>query len=74
LGSATARPLLEKLIPGLNVVTRPRMSILSYAGSKKVSRLPARSAIVAFSSDEVYSIAELLRRQRGGAAVVLGSA
>ena len=73
LGSATARPLLEKLIPGLNVVTRPRMSILSYAGSKKVSRLPARSAIVAFSSDEVYSIAELLRRQRGGAAVVLGS-
>lgn len=73
LGSATARPLLEKLLPGLNVITRPRMSILSYAGSKKVSRLPARSAIVAFSSDEVYSIAELLRRQRGGAAVVLGS-
>lgn len=73
LGSATARPLLEKLLPGLNVVTRPRMSILEYAGSKKVSRLPARSAIVAFSSDEVYSIAELIRRQRGGAAVVLGS-
>ncbi|MEP3045463.1 MAG: helicase-related protein [Roseibium sp.] len=73
LGSATARPLLEKLIPGLNVITRPRMSVLEYAGSKKVSRLPARSAIVAFSSDEVYSIAELIRRQRGGAAVVLGS-
>ncbi|WP_298817502.1 helicase-related protein [uncultured Roseibium sp.] len=73
LGSATARPLLERLLPGLNVVTRPRMSILEYAGSKKVSRLPARSAIVAFSSDEVYSIAELIRRQRGGAAVVLGS-
>ncbi|MCK7614321.1 helicase-related protein [Roseibium sediminicola] len=73
LGAATARPLLEKLLPGLNVVTRPRMSVLEYAGSKKVSRLPARSAIVAFSSDEVYSIAELLRRQRGGAAVVLGS-
>ncbi|WP_422041277.1 helicase-related protein [Roseibium sp.] len=73
LGASTARPLLEKLLPGLNVITRPRMSILEYAGSKKVSRLPARSAIVAFSSDEVYSIAELIRRQRGGAAVVLGS-
>ncbi|WP_050763380.1 helicase-related protein [Roseibium sp. TrichSKD4] len=73
LGSMTVRPLLEKLIPGLNVVTRPRMSVLTYAGSKKVSRLPARSAIVAFSSDEVYGIAELIRRQRGGAAVVLGS-
>ncbi|MFN4126446.1 helicase-related protein [Pannonibacter indicus] len=73
LGSATARPLLEKLIPGLNVVTRPRMSVLTYAGSKKISRLPARSAVVAFSSSEVYAIAELIRRQRGGAAVVLGS-
>jgi ATP-dependent RNA helicase SUPV3L1/SUV3 len=73
LGAATARPLLEKLLPGLNVITRPRMSVLAYAGSKKVSRLPARSAIVAFSSDEVYAIAELIRRQRGGAAVVLGS-
>jgi len=73
LGAATARPLLEKLLPGLNVITRPRMSVLTYAGSKKVSRLPPRSAIVAFSSDEVYGIAELIRRQRGGAAVVLGS-
>ena len=73
LGAATVRPLLERLLPGLNVVTRPRMSVLAYAGSKKVSRLPARSAVVAFSSDEVYSIAELIRRQRGGAAVVLGS-
>jgi ATP-dependent RNA helicase SUPV3L1/SUV3 len=73
LGAATIRPLLERLLPGLNVITRPRMSVLEYAGSKKVSRLPARSAIVAFSSDEVYSIAELIRRQRGGAAVVLGS-
>ncbi len=73
LGAATVRPLLEKLLPGLNVVTRPRMSVLEYAGSKKVSRLPARSAAVTFSSDEVYSIAELIRRQRGGAAVVLGS-
>ena len=73
LGAATVRNLLEKLLPGLNVVTRPRMSVLSYAGSKKITRLPARSAVVAFSSDEVYAIAELIRRQRGGAAVVLGA-
>ncbi|MBA4611463.1 helicase [Stappia taiwanensis] len=73
LGSATARPLLERLLPGLNVVTRPRMSVLSYTGQKKITRLPQRSAIVAFSSSEVYAIAELIRRQHGGAAVVLGS-
>ncbi|MFN7168845.1 MAG: helicase-related protein [Pannonibacter sp.] len=73
LGAATVRPLLEKLIPGLNVVTRPRMSVLTYAGSKKITRLPGRSAAVAFSASEVYAIAELIRRQRGGAAVVLGS-
>ncbi|WP_018700983.1 helicase-related protein [Amorphus coralli] len=73
LGAATARPLLEKLLPGVNVVTRPRMSVLTYSGSKKITRLPARSAVVAFSADEVYQIAELIRRQRGGAAVVLGA-
>lgn len=73
LGAATVRTLLEQLLPGLNVVTRPRMSVLSYSGSKKITRLPPRSAAVAFSSNEVYAIAELVRRQRGGAAVVLGS-
>jgi ATP-dependent RNA helicase SUPV3L1/SUV3 len=73
LGAGTIRGLLERLLPGLNVVTRPRMSVLSYAGAKKLTRLPARSAIVAFSADEVYAIAELIRRQRGGAAVVLGA-
>jgi ATP-dependent RNA helicase SUPV3L1/SUV3 len=73
LGATTVRPMLEKLLPGLNVVTRPRMSVLAWAGSKKITRLPPRSAIVAFSADEVYAIAELIRRQRGGAAVVLGS-
>lgn len=73
LGAATIRGLLEKLLPGLNVVTRPRMSQLTYAGSKKITRLPPRSAIVAFSADEVYAIAELIRRQRGGCAVVLGA-
>lgn len=73
LGSATARPLLERLLPGLNVITRPRMSVLAYSGQKKITRLPPRSAAVAFSSSEVYAIAELIRRQHGGAAVVLGS-
>lgn len=73
LGAATMRPLLEQLIPGLTVVTRPRMSQLTYAGSRKLTRMRPRSAIVAFSADEVYAIAELVRRQRGGAAVVLGA-
>ncbi len=73
LGAATVRPVLEGLLPGINVITRPRMSRLSWAGQKKITRLPHRSAIVAFSADEVYAIAELIRRQRGGAAVVLGS-
>ncbi|MFZ1681622.1 MAG: helicase-related protein, partial [Rhizobiaceae bacterium] len=73
LGALTMRPILERLLRGVNVVTRPRMSHLTWAGSKKVTRLPRRSAIVAFSADEVYAIAELIRRQRGGAAVVLGA-
>ncbi len=73
LGSATARPLIEQLMPGVNVVSRPRMSQLVYAGQKKLTRLPARSAVVAFSADEVYAVAELIRRQRGGAAVVMGA-
>jgi ATP-dependent RNA helicase SUPV3L1/SUV3 len=73
LGAATMRGIVEKLLPGVNVVTRPRMSLLTYSGAKKITRLPRRSAIVAFSADEVYAIAELVRRQRGGAAVVLGS-
>ncbi len=73
LGAASMRGILEKLLRGISVVTRPRMSHLAYAGSKKITRLPRRSAIVAFSADEVYGIAELIRRQRGGAAVVLGA-
>jgi ATP-dependent RNA helicase SUPV3L1/SUV3 len=73
LGAATMRGLIEKLIPGANIVTRPRFSNLMFAGEKKITRLPRRSAIVAFSADEVYAIAELIRRQRGGAAVVLGA-
>ncbi len=73
LGAATMRGILEKLLRGVSVVTRPRMSHLAYAGSKKLTRLPRRTAIVASSADEVYAIAELIRRQRGGAAVVLGA-
>ena len=73
LGAATMRGIVEKLLPGVNVVTRPRMSLLTWSGSKKITRLPRRTAVVAFSAGEVYAIAELIRRQRGGAAVVLGS-
>jgi ATP-dependent RNA helicase SUPV3L1/SUV3 len=73
LGSATMKPLVEMLIPGANIVTRPRLSNLTFAGDKKLTRLPPRAAIVAFSAEEVYAIAELIRRQRGGAAVVLGA-
>ena len=64
---------IEKLLPGVTIVNRPRLSKLSFAGEKKLSRLPPRTAIVAFSAEEVYAIAELIRRQRGGAAVVLGA-
>lgn len=73
IGSSAMRPLIEELLPGVNIVTRPRLSKLTFAGEKKLVRLPPRSAIVAFSADEVYAIAELLRRERGGAAVVLGA-
>ena len=73
LGAGTMRQMVEKLLPGANILSRPRMSTLNFAGEKKLTRLPRRTAIVTFSADEVYAIAELIRRQRGGAAVVLGS-
>jgi len=73
LGASTMQGILQKLLPGLNVVSRPRFSQLLYAGSKKLTRLPSRTAIVAFSADDVYAIAELIKRQRGGAAVVMGA-
>lgn len=73
LGAATVRPMVERLLPGANVVQRPRLSTLLHSGDKKLTRLPRRSAIVAFSADEVYAIAELIRRRHGGAAVVLGA-
>ena len=73
LGSSTMLGVLQRLLTGSHATTRPRLSNLVYAGSKKITRLPRRTAIVAFSADEVYAIAELIRRQRGGAAVVLGA-
>jgi ATP-dependent RNA helicase SUPV3L1/SUV3 len=73
LGAATMRPMVEKLLPGAHILSRPRLSQLTFAGEKKITRLPRRSAVVAFSAEEVYAIAELIRRQRGGAAVVMGA-
>jgi ATP-dependent RNA helicase SUPV3L1/SUV3 len=73
LGSEALRPMIRTLLPKTEIVTRPRFSTLSFAGAKKLSRLPKRSAVVAFSAEEVYAVAETLRRLRGGAAVVMGA-
>ena len=73
LGAESMRPIIQHLVPDADIITRERFSTLSYAGPTKLARLPRRSAIVAFSSDGVYAIAELIRRQRGGAAVVMGA-
>ena len=72
MGAETIRPLLERLVPGVTVETRPRLSLLTAAGHTKLSKLPPRSAVVAFSAGEVYAIAEAIRRRRGGCAVVMG--
>ncbi|WP_230312534.1 helicase-related protein [Paracoccus lichenicola] len=73
LGSDTMRPAIAQLIPGVQFQRRDRLSQLSWSGSKKLSRMPARSAIVGFSVDDVYAMAELIRRQKGGCAVVMGA-
>lgn len=73
LGSETIKPILRRLVPDAEFITRPRLSQLSYVGTKKLARLPRRSALVAFSAAEVYELAEAMRRQRGGCAVVLGA-
>lgn len=73
LGSEALRPMIRALLPDAEIVGRPRFSTLSYAGAKKLTRLPRRSAIVAFSAEEVYAVAETIRRLRGGAAVVMGA-
>ncbi|AJE47996.1 helicase-related protein [Celeribacter indicus] len=73
LGSDTMRSVIAELVPKAQFMRRERFSRLTYSGSKKISRMPARAAIVGFSVDDVYAIAELLRRQKGGAAVVMGA-
>lgn len=73
LGADTIRPVLNRLLPDIDIVARPRFSKLSYVGPKKATRLPRRSAVVGFSANEVYAIAELIRRQRGGTAIVMGA-
>jgi ATP-dependent RNA helicase SUPV3L1/SUV3 len=73
LGSASIGRVVKALVPEAEIISRPRFSTLSYAGAKKLSRLPKRSAVVAFSAEEVYAVAEMLRRFRGGAAVVMGA-
>ena len=72
LGAETARPVLKDLLPDIRFEHRERFSQLSFDGATKLTRLPKRSVIVAFSTAEVYAIAELIRRYRGGAAVVMG--
>jgi len=73
LGSEALAPMVRALLPKAEIVGRPRFSTLSYAGPSKLSRLPPRSAVVAFSAEQVYAVAEMLRRMRGGAAVVMGA-
>ena len=73
IGAETVRPLLRRVLPGVEIITRPRFSRLAYAGPKKITRLPPRSAVIGFSAAEVYALAELMRRRRGGTAVVLGA-
>ncbi len=73
LGSSIMEPMVRALVPEAEIVSRPRFSTLSHSGAKKLSRVPPRSAIVAFSAEQVYAVAEMLRRFRGGAAVVMGA-
>lgn len=73
MGAEAMRGVIQRLVPHTNVVTRPRFSDLAYIGERKLTRLPRRSAVVAFSADAVYAIAELIRRERGGAAIVMGA-
>src|SRR4051812_17242099 len=72
LGSETLAPMVRALLPKAEIIGRPRFSTLSYGGASKLSRLPPRSAIVAFSAEQVYAVAEMLRRMRGGAAGGVG--
>src|ERR1700759_471585 len=72
LGAETIAPLIRRLVPSAQIETRPRLSQLAYAGPAKLVRLPPRTAVVAFSAGEIYALAELIRRRKGGCAVVMG--
>lgn len=73
MGSDTIRPMLKRLIKDIIFETRPRLSTLTYTGFKKLTRLPKRTAIIAFSMDDVYAVADLIKKQKGGAAIVMGA-
>ena len=73
MGSNTIKNIISKLDDDIEFIDRKRLSKLSYSGYKKISRINRKTAIIAFSAEEVYAIAELIRRQKGGAAIVMGS-
>ena len=73
MGSSTIKNIISKLNDDIEFIDRKRLSKLSYSGHKKISRIDRKTAIIAFSAEEVYAIAELIRRQKGGAAIVMGS-
>jgi len=73
LGSHTMKSLITSLVDGVEFVNKERYSNLTYSGYKKISRLNPKTALIAFSIDEIYAIAELVRRQKGGAAIIMGS-
>ena len=73
MGSNTIKSIIEKLDDDIEFINKERFSKLSFSGHKKISRIERKSAIIAFSTEEVYAIAELIRRQKGGAAIVMGS-
>ena len=73
LGSSTMKKIISNLNADIEFINKKRLSKLTYVGHKKISRIDRKSAIIAFSTEEVYAIAELIRRQKGGAAIVMGS-
>ena len=73
MGSNTIKTIISKLEDDIEFINKERLSKLTYSGYKKISRIERKSAIIAFSAEEVYAIAELIRRQKGGAAIVMGS-
>ncbi|MCS5599422.1 MAG: helicase-related protein, partial [Rhodospirillales bacterium] len=73
MGAESIKPLIKKLVPEIKITSRRRFSTLTYSGPRNIVRLPPRTAVVGFAAADVYEIAELLRRQRGGAAIVMGA-